>query len=334
MSKISIVIPVFNAERFIADMLGSVKNQTYQDFECVIVNDGSTDNSLEIINSFVKNDSRFKVFTIPNTGCANIPRDIATQNSEGKFIFNLDADDVIENDCLEKMVIKQSETNSDIVLLTLIGCINDLDGELYRLPFESFDRSQILTGKEAVSMTIGGWQISCGGMLFKKEMYSNIPIGNYMNSDELSSRYILYNAQKVSFSEAKYFYRNHNKSISRNFSPRIFERMLVDRQLEEFVNIQYGINSNEAYRIRNTRLLNMIYLQYDFLKYKNHFSKAKQDEIANYFKTVFSSQNLEQLKKELPFHLKLFLKRFTLFRIYAFLYVYFKRLKGKNYIYK
>lgn len=146
MPKISIVIPVYNADKFLVETLDSVINQTFTDFECVIVNDGSTDRSLEIINSYVELDDRFKVFTISNSGCANIPRIIAINNSVGEFIFNLDADDFIELNCLEKMYKRQTQTNADIVLLSLIGYVNNVQGELYRLPMLSFDKNQFLSG--------------------------------------------------------------------------------------------------------------------------------------------------------------------------------------------
>lgn len=333
--KVSIVIPVYNAEKFLVETLNSVKNQTFTDFECVIVNDGSTDNSLEIINSFVKQDKRFRVFSVLNSGCANIPRNIAIRNSVGDFIFNLDADDVIEETCLKLQYQKLIETNSDIVILTLIGCISGLEGELYRLPLDSFDKQQVLSGYQACSLTIGRWQISCNGMLFKKELYNNIPVGNYMNSDELSSRYILYNAQRVSFSEARYIYRNHNNSISRNFSPRLFERLLVDKQLEDFVCENYSVDTIVSKSLRNTRLFNMIYLQYDFIKYKNNFTKEKQIEIANNFREVYNSQNLVLLRKELPLFLSLlFASNYTIFKISSIIYVSIKDRNGRKYLMK
>src|ERR1022692_2291998 len=91
---ISVVIPVYNAEKYIREALNSVLNQTFSDFECVIVNDGSTDNSLKIIEEFAANDNRFKCLSIQNTGCGNIPRNIAINNSIGELVLYLDADDL------------------------------------------------------------------------------------------------------------------------------------------------------------------------------------------------------------------------------------------------
>lgn len=335
MPKISIVIPVFNAEKFLVETLDSVRDQTFTDFECVIVNDESTDKSLDIINSYVQSDQRFKAFTIPNSGCANIPIQFGIRHTDSDLIMIIGHDDVLENTCLRLQYQKLIETNSDIVILTLIGCISGLEGELYRLPLDSFDKQQVLSGYQACSLTIGRWQISCNGMLFKKELYNNIPVGNYMNSDELSSRYILYNAQRVSFSEARYIYRNHNNSISRNFSPRLFERLLVDKQLEDFVCENYSVDTIVSKSLRNTRLFNMIYLQYDFLKYKNNFTKEKQIEIANNFREVYNSQNLVLLRKELPLFLSLlFASNYTIFKISSIIYVSIKDRNGRKYLMK
>lgn len=333
--KVSIVMPVYNAEKFLIETLDSVKNQTFTDFECVIVNDGSTDNSLEIINSYVENDKRFKVFTVPNSGCANIPRDISIKNSTGEFVFNLDADDKIDFDCLEKMVKKQLNTNSDIVLLRVIGCNEELNGEMWRLPLDNFDVKRELSGKEACSLTIGGWQISCSGMLFKKKLYNNIPIGKYMNSDELTSRYILYNAQIVTFSDANYYYRNNNNSISKKFGPRLFERLAVDNQLEQFVYNNFGVNSSEGKAMRYVRFFNLVYLQSDFIKHKKEFSHNKKIEIANNLKNAYYTQKLNLLKKELSVKFKiLFLEAYFLFKINSFLYVLWKDRNGRKYYMK
>ena len=234
MPKISIVIPVYNAEKFLVETLNSVKNQTFTDFECVIVNDGSTDKSLEIIENYIKNDSRFRVFTVPNNGCANIPRNIAIKKSFGEYIFNLDADDLIESDTLEKISIRQEETNADIVLIRMIGCVNEVDGELWRLPLSTFDMKSELPGVEACDLTIGSWQIPCNGMFARRSLFEGVPEGPYFISDEIASRHLLFKANKVAFAETKYLYRNNNDSITRAISPKIFDRLMINELVHIF----------------------------------------------------------------------------------------------------
>jgi glycosyltransferase involved in cell wall biosynthesis len=335
MSKVSIVIPVYNAELFLRETLESVKNQTFADFECVIVNDGSTDNSLDIINEYVKNDNRFRCISIANSGCANIPRNVAIRNSNAEFIFNLDADDVIDHLCIAKMVERQVTTNADIVLLRMIGCIHDLEGELWSLPLDSFNKDEVIRGIDAFKLTIGGWQIPCNGMFAKNELFQGIPEGNLFISDEIASRHLLYKASKVAFSDAKYFYRNNNNSITRAISPKLFERLLIDILLDDFITERFKIKDDVAKRIRNTRFFNMIYMYADFKVHKSSFDEKHTMEISLNFKKSYRTQKIELLKEELPKQFSLlFLTSFNLFKIVAPLYVFYKTYNGRNYIFK
>ncbi|MFZ4724790.1 MAG: glycosyltransferase family 2 protein [Paludibacter sp.] len=332
MPKVSIVIPVYNAEKFLNETLECVQNQTFKDFECVIVNDGSTDKSLEIVNLYVNKDSRFKVFTTQNSGCANIPRNVAIRNSISDYIFNLDADDFIELNTLEKMIYRQIETSADIVLLRMIGCINELEGELWRLPLSNFNMNKIIDGKEACRLTIGSWQIPCNGMLAHRDLFEGSPEGKYSISDEIASRHLLYKAKLVAFAETKYLYRNNNDSITRAVSPKIFDRILTDELLDLFISERFKLNDEICVKLRNTRLFNLIYLQYDFFKYKKQFSKEIKNEIAYNFRKVYNSQKLELLRKELPLILRLlFASTYSLFKISSFYYVCFKVRNGRKY---
>lgn len=97
----SIVVPLYNKEKFISETLESVINQTYFDYEVVIVNDSSTDKSLSIAKSFAEKDKRFKVFTVPNGGVSKA-RNFGIQYSKGEYICFLDADDIWKNNYLEE----------------------------------------------------------------------------------------------------------------------------------------------------------------------------------------------------------------------------------------
>jgi glycosyltransferase involved in cell wall biosynthesis len=332
MPQISIVIPVCNAENFLLETFGCVQNQTFTDFECVIVNDGSTDKSLEIINQYVIKDSRFKCLSIENSGCANIPRMIAIENSKGDLIFNLDADDLIDIDCIQKMYIRQCETDADIVLQTTVGFNSTNTEENWRLPPIGFDMNSLIAGKEACMLTIGSWQISCAGMLVKKALFQNTPTGMYMNSDEIASRYILHKAQNVAFCDTKYYYRNNNNSITRAVSPKVFDRLLTDEQLDNFISERYNINDEVYVRFRNTRFFNLIYLRADFYKYKSDFTASVKREIERNFKKVYWTQKLIKLREELPLIFRLlFLQNYFLFKISSLLYVKMKDRNGRKY---
>lgn len=115
MGKVSIVIPVYNAENYLSQCIESLKNQTYRDIEIILVNDGSTDNSLEICKKYANQDSRIKVHSIENSGVSaarNLGIDLAT----GKYITFVDSDDWAEPSMVEAAVHNMEETESDIVI--------------------------------------------------------------------------------------------------------------------------------------------------------------------------------------------------------------------------
>ena len=101
MTAISVVIPAYNAERTILETLASVQQQTYSDFELIVINDGSTDRTLELVNT-VK-DPRLKIFSYENGGIS-VTRNRGISHSSGKFISFLDADDLWTKDKLELQI--------------------------------------------------------------------------------------------------------------------------------------------------------------------------------------------------------------------------------------
>lgn len=101
MVKFSVIVPLYNKEAYIEQTLESVRNQSYGNFECIIVNDASTDNSLSIAEKF-QEDSRFRVFTIPNGGVSHA-RNYGIRLANGDYICFLDADDIWDNSYLQEV---------------------------------------------------------------------------------------------------------------------------------------------------------------------------------------------------------------------------------------
>lgn len=110
---ISLIIPVYNAAQFITETIESILSQTYSDFEIVAIDDGSTDNSYEILREFGAKDTRVKVFHQENAG-VSATRNAGLLLAQGEYICFVDADDVIEKDYLEKMYYAIG--NSDLVI--------------------------------------------------------------------------------------------------------------------------------------------------------------------------------------------------------------------------
>lgn len=113
--KISVIIPVYNVKQYLHKCLDSVLMQTYKDFEIICINDGSTDESLEILEEYAASDQRLQYYSIPNGGQANA-RNIGIKNAQGEFVCFIDSDDTIEPEMLEKMIRVQEEDQCDLVV--------------------------------------------------------------------------------------------------------------------------------------------------------------------------------------------------------------------------
>lgn len=113
--KVSIIIPIYNGEKHLAECLDTIQNQTYTNLEIICINDGSRDKSLSILKEYQKKDDRFIVIDQKNAGQSKA-RNEGIRRASGKYISFVDCDDFIELDMIEKMVLKAEETNADIVI--------------------------------------------------------------------------------------------------------------------------------------------------------------------------------------------------------------------------
>lgn len=120
MSKISVIIPIYNVEKYLEKCLKSVINQTYKDLEIICVDDCSPDNSNKIVQEYLKKDSRIKLIKREKNGGLSAARNSGLKITTGEYIYFLDSDDWIDLDYLEKMVSAIKENNVDVVLNTKI----------------------------------------------------------------------------------------------------------------------------------------------------------------------------------------------------------------------
>ena len=111
---ISLIIPVYNVEKYLHRALRSVENQTFDNFEVIIVNDGSTDNSMKIVEEFVNRNKNFSVISQENKGLSEA-RNVGLRHSRGQYIAFLDSDDFLEPNYLETLYLSAIKTCADIV---------------------------------------------------------------------------------------------------------------------------------------------------------------------------------------------------------------------------
>lgn len=131
---VSVVIPVYNAEKTLSSCLESVMNQTYANLEIIVVNDGSTDNSRTIIEDYAIEDSRIVVFEKENAGLVQA-RKSGIDIASGKYIQYLDSDDTLHEDAVSLLVDKAEKTQADIVVAPFVFCN---DGKVQKSTFSAF----------------------------------------------------------------------------------------------------------------------------------------------------------------------------------------------------
>lgn len=210
---VSVIIPLYNAEQFIYETLDSVGNQTYENWECIIVDDGSTDQSFEVVQNYCLKNNKFKLFKRPDSyksggsGARNYGFDI----SKGQFIQWFDSDDVMHPSMLERKVSLFSEINHAIICQTV--------------PFK--DTIKNVVGKPTaissensfVDFFSGKITYYTPGPMWKKSFLQDVNLR--FNEDllniqewEFYCRILLQENLKVDYiKEALIYYRKHENSI-------------------------------------------------------------------------------------------------------------------------
>ena len=112
--RVSIIVPIYNREKWLRNCLGSISSQTFKEWECILVNDGSTDNSLKIAQEYAENDERFIVISQENQG-VSAARNLGLDHAQGKWVTFVDSDDEIAPDYLEILHKIGEDNNADLV---------------------------------------------------------------------------------------------------------------------------------------------------------------------------------------------------------------------------
>lgn len=220
---ISVIMPVFNSEDFLERALSSVATQTFSNFELIIINDGSTDKSLDIINSFVSKYKNFRLINNKNIG-ASKSRNIGINEAKGKYIAFLDSDDFMDKNFLEVLYNKLLEDNSDIV------CCNYY---LYsqKTSSKSRDIFMIKSGKygskKLLGLLIKDFRMHhyIWNKLFKRSLFldNNLKFKDMCFEDIEIMPKLFYFADKISVvNKALYYYVRHKDSMVSRLDIRKF----------------------------------------------------------------------------------------------------------------
>jgi glycosyltransferase involved in cell wall biosynthesis len=326
--SVSFVIPAYNADLFIQDCLDSIVNQTFQNWECIIVNDGSTDNTLSIIERMAELDSRFSYLTIPNSGFADVAREKGTTLVKSDWIVYLDADDYIDPDYLEKMILRAKETNADIVYCRMrLFNTKRPTVTIRTVPELNFNMNQVIAGKEALMLTIPKWKIGCAGALIKRSIWNsrleNEKIGDYskVTLDVYNTRELLILSNKVAFADVNYHYRQHPNSNSLKMTIKPFYNTIVrDKMIEELIAKHFKNDSLQMTAIKQRRINNLVLRNYLLYKVGKQLPEEDRKTVKSIIKQYWFSLDKKELFIDNPSKKVLYTKSFAFFKLVTYLH--------------
>lgn len=244
---VSVIVPCYNQASFLVETLRSVYSQSYSNWECIVVNDGSTDRSQELAENFASTDSRFQVVSQPNGGLSNA-RNVGIERSNGTYILPLDSDDIIEKDFISKTLSamrNNSKTpNLTTVVSTGIRCFGALNYDYLPEPTN-------------LNTLVGQNRIACTS-LYPKSLWQSIKgydetMKNGYEDWDFWIRSALDGAIFETVPDILFFYRKHKHSMlteSMSKRPDVV-RYLLSKHSELFLSLHIDAILNREVEIAN-----------------------------------------------------------------------------------
>lgn len=230
---ISIIVPVYNVEKYLNQCVQSILGQTYQDFELLLVDDGSSDNSGQMCDDYAERDSRVKVIHKENGGLSDA-RNKGTELARGEYITYVDSDDYVREDYLETLRSLMDRSNADIAVT---GIEKFYDGDALTSEPRDGER-RVMSGIEALFNVLyqKDMDTSACAMLLKTDIaYKNpFPVRKYHEDDFTTYKYYL-SAKRVAVSNQKqYYYRQRKGSIMHSFGQASLDELDAGDHIVEY----------------------------------------------------------------------------------------------------
>ena len=225
--KVSIIIPIYNTAPFLSETLDSICNQSLKELDIILINDGSTDESPNIIEEYVRKDNRIKHLTQPNQG-QSVARNNGLQLAKGKYIYFMDSDDILDTDALKKCYNMCEKDELDFVFFdaTVISSPNDSNTFAYCRK-EIISEDKLWNGIDLFNYELEHNIFIVSPCLcftshqFLKSCFSGFPPG-IIHEDHAFAVQIRLNAHRIRYISQPYFKRRvrANSTMTNDFSMR------------------------------------------------------------------------------------------------------------------
>lgn len=284
-SLISIIMPVYNSSQYLEEAIQSVINQNYEHWELICVDDGSTDQSLEILERYRSANINIKIYSQENSGPAQA-RKLAINESEGEYICCLDSDDIYSKDYLYETLKQALLTDADVTIPILISGWTSGDEHNFNVK-NNLKFGEIIASRNAFLRTFP-WSLH-GFSLYKathikKYALTEISDINNFNADEYLTRYLFLFAKKIVISRGKYFQRLNKSSITQNFTMRQIGAIQTHSLLFDLA-INENFSKSNLYKLANEIMILNSRLKYNLIKNREKFQDIEFKYFFNSFKS-------------------------------------------------
>ncbi len=332
-NKVSVLVAVYNAEKYLSKCLDSLISQTYKNIEIICIDDCSKDSSAKILNKYASSDNRIKILTLAkNSGQANA-RNEGLKIASGEYITMLDSDDWFADDSIEKAVEAiESVPDADASAFRLMQCYEET-GKI--VEYENKTDKKCMSGWEAFRLSLD-WSMH-GLYLVRADIHKKYPFDNscLLYSDDNTTRLHYLHSRKVIMSEGKYFYRKHAESMTSSCSIRRFDMLRANySMMQQLKKEAKEGNLKEANKILNfyetTRWLNIVGAYWYYFNNKQHFTKEEKKEIYDKISSALKTIEVRRIKPSLKFKMGYYpFKNFKLFLLSENIYFLLKKLLGR-----
>ena len=231
MKKVSIIIPNYNGEEYIGRCIESVLSQDYSEKEIIVVDDGSTDKSVEIVRNFARDNHEIKLFCLSHSG-VNVARKRGLKEATGEYVMFVDSDDFLGHDAISKLVMAMKKNDADIV-----RCEAEYYPEGKRVAeiMQPHEKEKFLGNEEVAILLATTYKMnSLWGKLYRKGILDAVEAFDYdigFGEDLLINTEICEKSYRIlAINEVGYYYGNDNrKSITRRSDRKTVKKNLRDR---------------------------------------------------------------------------------------------------------
>lgn len=243
--KFSVVCPFYNSEKYLECAIDSVIHQTYNNWELVLVNDGSSDNSLNIANSKAESDNRIKIISIKNSG-AFFARNVGIENSIGDYVTFLDSDDYFNEELLETIEKEIVTNNVDAIVynLSVFG-----DKTIKYKAISSINKyATFYSNKDILRVMFveNNYGYGVCGCAFKRKVFSKVHV-DVVNipryAEDMYLAYALFSALEsvTLLPDNLYYYRMNSDSVTHNLTPKdYYDRFLVFQEIYNDIDFRFS----------------------------------------------------------------------------------------------